>query len=460
MKKLNKILILLIVVTSTTVSYSQNTEHNDLYLSGFSSTTKNNQIVNTVFTSNDQYTLLDAVQYQLTVLESRLIIQNLLKDLQMNSKLDFNKQVGLIANQFMDIPYGGTVGEGDWQPSSKVYKSGAAHVKQDPLYRMDGFNCQTFVQVMMGLLFSNSLDEFDENILKVSYGAAGDPSGEIVHYFNRNNFMDGDWNPVNHQNGFLKDVTADEDFNSIYRVVHSEITRQNWFALQEKYLKKTVRVLNSNIGPIMSDRYLSVYMHLNYPRFDKEVVEMTYIPKSDLVFKRANGQYSPNKVLLDKLPTPSVLEIVRDPKLWVYEGENIKDAIGSELSVSHLGMLYRKTFKKGDVIYQKMYCFADGTNNKRCSATPIKCAKNSCDELMFLHASNAWPNGYYWYKKSNNQYACTATLPKNVSQYTFCNRVLEQPLSDYLTDYQYGSYRYMDTRSILGIHLEKLLLGS
>lgn len=460
MKKLCIFTFSFIAVVPTVLSYGQNIERNDLHLLGFTSNSKNNQIVNSVFTSNDQYTLLDAAQYQLTVLESRMIIDNMINDLNVNKNLDFNKRVDFIAKKFMDIPYGGAVGEGDWKPSSKVYKSDAAHVKQDPVYRMDGLNCQTFIQVMMGILFSNTLDEFDENFLRISYGAAGNPSGDIVRYFNRNNFIDGDWNPVNNQNGYLKDVTGQDGFNSIYKIVHSEINRGNWFALQEKYLKSTVRVLDNNIGPMMSDRYLNLYTHLDYPHFDKEVVEMSYLPKSELVIKHENGKYSPNKALLDKLPTPSVLEIVRDPKQWIYEGENIKDAIGSELSISHMGILYRKTFKKGDVIYQKIKCAVDSENIKKCSVTPIKCAKNSCAELMFLHASNAWPNGYYWYKNSNNEYACTATLPKNVTRYTSCNRVLEQPLSDYITDFQYGRYRYMDTPSILGIHLEKILLGS
>ncbi len=446
---------------STIVTYGKNIEENELYLSGFPFNAKNNQILNDVFRSNDQYTLLDAAHYQLTVLESRLIIQNLIKDLRMNANLDFNQQVGLIAKQFFDIPYmgSGAVGEGDWQPNSRVYKSGAAHVKQDPVYRMDGLNCQTFVQVIMGILSSNNLNEFDENILKISYGAAGDPSGEIVRYFNRNNFIDGDWNPVNHQNGFLKDVAQEKDLKSLYKSVPSEINRQNWFALQSEYLKSTVRVLDNNIGSLMSDRYLGLYTHLDYPHFNREVVEMSYIPKTELAIKGANGKYLPNKVLLAKLPTPSVLEIVRDPKQWVYEGKNIKDAIGSELSVSHMGILYRKNFKKGDVIYQKINCTVDHENTKKCRVKPIKCTKNSCNELMFMHASNAWPKNYYWYKSPNNEYACTRALPKNVSKYTFCNRVLEQPIIDYLTDYQYGAYRYMDAPSILGVHLERLVLN-
>src|SRR5258708_2678106 len=100
------------------------------------------------------------------------------------------------------------MGEGDWQPNSSIYQSGAAHLRQDPVYRLDGLDCQTFVQVAMALLHANSLDQFDNSILNIAYGAAGNSSEGIVHFYNRNNFADGDFNPVNENNGWLSDVTS------------------------------------------------------------------------------------------------------------------------------------------------------------------------------------------------------------------------------------------------------------
>ena len=82
--------------------------------------------------------------------------------------------------------------------------------------------------------------------------------------------------------------------------------------------------------------------------------------------------------------------------------------------------------------------------------------KDQCNELMFSHATDARPNGYYWYKQADGNYTCSSKLPaKNIS-YTQCNRVEQQPLFDYLTDYQYGSYWYMNNPSIIGIHIEQL----
>lgn len=59
-------------------------------------------------------------------------------------------------------------------------------------------------------------------------------------------------------------------------------------------------------------------------------------------------------------------------------------------------------------------------------------------------------------KKDDNRYTCSSTPPANNVGYTQCNRVEEEPLFDYLTEYQYGSYWYMNSPSIIGVHIERL----
>ncbi len=460
--KISKIFnIVLLSLFFTITVFGQAVENNDLHLNGYAPMTGNQENYPTL-KATENFTVLDFARYQLTVNEARALIRQLIDYLKPYKNLDANARMELLAKQLIDIPFieSGAMGEGDWQSGSDVYQPGAAHVKQDPVYRMDGLNCQTFVQNAMALFYSFTLDEFDRNILKINYGAAGNPHGEWVHYFNRNNFIDGDWNPVNQKNGFLQDVTSQSDFGSVVETTIANITRNNWFLRQKENLHATVRVLNHGDGFSMAQRYATVYSGLDFPGFNSEIVATSYVPKTVLAIKQSNGKYSPNKFLIDKVPTPSIIEIVRDAGLWTVDNKNIKDATGSELSISHMGILYQKQFKNGDVIYNRLTCNNDSKNVKKCIVTPIICAEKVCKELMFLHASNAWPNGYYWYKKSNNQYACTASLPKNVTHYTSCNRVQEQPLFDYLTDYQYGSYRNMDNQSILGIHIEKLLLHS
>ncbi len=456
MNHLKKIYFFIFMFVISSSALGLETENNDLHLMGYFPIAENYRDNNTV-RSAVNFTVLDFLQYQIIVNESRSMIQQLIEYLKSYNNSDPNNKMALIAEQFVDVPFieSGALGEGDWQPTSAIYQPGAAHVKQDPVYRLDGLNCQTFIQIVMALFYSSTLDDFDKTILKINYGAAENPNGEFVHYFNRNNFIDGDWNPVNQKNGYLMDVTSSGGLGSFSKVIEAEIYRSHWFLRQAEDLH-TVRVLNMDFGDDMVQRYSTVYTALNFPNFDKEIVSTHYIPKTAFVLKQPNGKYIPNEMLFDKIPTPAVVEIVRDPKLWTLDGKNIKDAIGSELSISHMGLVYKKRFKKGDLIYNKISCASDKKKVKNCSVTQVACAEKTCTKLMFVHASNAWPNEYYWYKKSSKQYACTPTLPRNISNFTSCNRVQEQPLFDYLTDYQYGSYRIMDNQSILGIHIEKI----
>jgi hypothetical protein len=392
-------------------------------------------------------------QYSETFSMSRAKIQSLLSDLRNQRQQTPDQQVAFITQALANIPYlySGAEGEGDWMPNASVYQSGYTHIRQDPVYRLDGMDCQTFVQVTIALLHSANINQFDKNILKISYGAAGDTSDGVVHYYNRNNFVDGDWNPVNEKNGFLNDVTS----NSPYAAQTSaNITRQNWFFTQQKNLAANVHVLSAADIPAMEHRFMTTYSALNFPHFKTEKVTISYFPKNKIAQPQPDGSYQENAGLLAKIPTPAVVEIIRDARKWHEHGKNIRDAIGTELNISHLGLLYRQNFHKHEIIYQKITCLSHHQNN--CQVTPVTCEKDTCPELMFAHATDAHPDGYYFYKLANGNYTCASTPPENQATYTRCNRVAALPLFEYLTDYQYGDYRYMTSPSILGVHIEKI----
>ena len=75
---------------------------------------------------------------------------------------------------------------------------------------------------------------------------------------------------------------------------------------------------------------------------------------------------------------------------------------------------------------------------------------------MFAHATSAYPDRYFWYQQSNGHYVCSSQPPARGTSYTQCNRVERLPFFDYLINYQYGSYVYMNNPSIVGVHIEKL----
>ncbi len=456
----NKAIFCTLTVIFSSAAWADEKDQGDIYFSGYTpnilQTVKSNS---TSLKSGSDYTTLDAAQYQQNVKDSRAKIQLILNALQANHEKDANSRIAFIAQQLSDIPYifTGAMGEGDWQLNSSIYQPGAVHVKQDPIYRLDGLNCQTFVQIAMALLHAKNINEFDQNILQISYGAAGNPLNEIVHYYNRNHFVDGDWNPINQRHGWLTDVTTQGGLSAYAATTYATITRQNWFLLQQKNLSANVRVLHDSDGPSMAKRFMTTYSSLNYPHFETEMVPTSYIPKEKIALQQADGSYQPNQALLDLIPTPAVAEIVRDVKKWTIGDKNIKDVIGSELSISHMGLLYRQGFRYGDFIYHITNCNYDQQHQKICNVTPVICQKNQCNELMFVHATDARPNGYYWYKQNDGNFTCSSKPPATHDiSFTQCNRVVQQPLFDYLTDYQYGSYWYMNSPSIIGVHVEHL----
>lgn len=408
--------------------------------------------------SSRHYTVLDADEYKKTVSFSRKKIEKIINEIKPYRQQNTNTQLDVIIKELIDIPYiqSNGMGEGDWLSTSSTYQSNHLHIQQNPVYRLDGLNCQTFVQVAMALLHANNLAQFDASILKISYGAAGNPNGEIVRYYNRNNFIDGDFNPVNQQNGWLQDVTSQGILAPYSKTTNATITRQRWFLRQQQNLGESVKVLHSEDGQTMVNRFMTIYSALHFPNFNSESIIMSYLPKKTLAIPQPSGGYKPNQTLLDKIPTPAVVEIVRDANKWNLYGVKIKNMIGTELTISHLGLLHRQTFKHGELIYRKITC--DYVNSEKiCRVAPMTCQKNQCQELLFTHATDAYPINYLWYKKPNGEYACSPKRPPAGIHYTNCNRVTTLPLYDYLTTYQMGSYWNMELPSILGVHVEKLI---
>lgn len=403
----------------------------------------------------NKYTLINKTEYERIFNSSRLKVKNILNILHIHRAKLLNNQVSIIVNQLIDTPYDGTggTGEGDWQPNSLVYRGGAVHLDQNPVYRMDRFNCQTFVQTVLALLFSKDINEFDQRLIKISYGAAF--SKDIIRYYNRNHFVDGDFNRINHKNGVLKNVTS-AIAPYFVKTTNSIIDREQWFMEQQKKIVPLITVFSKKNGLLMLNR-LKTYDRY-FSDFSHQPLSIDYLPKNQLVMQREDGSYQENKKLFESIPTPAIMEVICDTKKWYENKKNIKELIGTELNVSHLGILYRKVFKKNEFIYHKINChFTDDRAVKICDAEPVFCQKQNCPLLMLAHATNAYPNGYYWYKQDEENYVCTRKLKKDTKIFSRCNRLEAIPLFDYLVDEQYGIYRNLDNPAVLGIHIEKII---
>jgi hypothetical protein len=295
------------------------------------------------------------------------------------------------------------------------------------------------------------MQTFHHRILQVSYGAAGLPYDHI-RYLNRNNFISADFNPVNQHNGFLRDATRDGIFARDAKIKSTIIDHQRWFRYQQKSgrIHKNIRVLDASDGLAMRERFLKDYPP-NYFLMQKRSVSIDYIPKETLVNNNKNG-YLANDERIAQLPYPSILEVVRDDKRWNIGGRNIRRVIGSGINVSHLGFLYHQDFRQGEMIYQKITC-DNNFGKKSCDVTPVICNKTICHETMFLHATSAYPNGYFWSEHGQNA-SCTADA--RTGTIGPCNRVVAMPLAAYILQSTNHRYPFLNDPSILGIHLEKI----
>lgn len=394
-----------------------------------------------------KFSLINKDEYQAVFQQSREKITAILHALKPYRTFSSNEKIAFLVNQLADVPYlyKNAMGEGDWQPGSPIYQSGAVHINQNSVYRLDGFNCQTFVQTVMALMLSNNLQEFDRYYLKIAYGAAVNSQHEIVRYYNRNHFIEADFNPVNQRNLLISDIISDS-LRPYTKKLNIRITRKKWFLNQQKNLADTIHVFSEENGRKMINRFYNVYPRLSFPHFNSEWISLRYIPKEWLAIRQRDGTFQPNKNLFDKIPVPSIAEIVRIP---------FKDN-GSELSISHLGFLYKKIFHRGELIYHKITCEMGRNHQKICAVTPVVCKEKSCNTLMFSHATQTYPDTFFWYHDNNGKFFCSSKRPEKNIPFTFCNRVMALPFYEYLTEKQFGSYWNMDQRSILGVHIEKL----
>ncbi len=405
------------------------------------------------------YTIQD-FNYDQVSQASRKDIRHLLATLTESSNpLSLNDKVRIAVMHFTDKPYGMNFadGEGDWQDA---HHRGALHIQQAPVYRTDQFVCNTLVQTVLATMQSHTINQFNQNLINNKYGAAGN---KAIHYYNRNNFISADFNPVNQASGCIIDKT--DSFP--HAATHTIINRQRWFKFQQKNSRISANIniidtghanINHSNGTKMYQRFMSHYP-LPFHRFFPKNVAIDYIPKENLViYHNGSQEDQKHEAFIQTLPTPSIIEIVRDAKKWNIEGKNIKAVIGTALNISHLGLIYRQDFNRGQVIYNRINCHYHQAQKKVCRVTPVLCSKTSgCSETMYAAATSAYPDGYFYYKDASDHYQCTENKPKAGVQYTSCNRVQSMRLGDYFSSYQYGRYVYMNTPSILGIHIEKII---
>ena len=166
---------------------------------------------------------------------------------------------------------------------------------QAPLYRFDGFDCTTFVETILALSLSRSVEEFDRNLKQIRY------KDGLVGYQTRNHFPSIDWIPNNSAQGFVKDITAEIDPVN-FKTSRTWIQKDEW-----------VRMKGVDFAQMSFE-------------FSKQWAEINYLPKEQILSQSE---------VFDRIPEVAIFHIVRPQ--W-----NLQKAIGTHLDVSHMGFLIRE----------------------------------------------------------------------------------------------------------------------
>ncbi len=210
---------------------------------------------------------------------------------------------------FIGRPYGvgGPLGEG---PEGRY--------DQDPLYRFDTFDCTTYVETIVSLAHSRSVDEFEAAMNNIRY-----ENGD-VDYLKRSHFTDLWWIPRNIQSGLLTDITHDLGERQVL-VARAVINLPGWL---KKIHPEEIRVPNASQEERNSLLAELRGMHVNYI---SEIAEVPYV-SINWILK--------NPSFVNKIPHGTVVNFVRPN--W-----DLTHEYGSHQNISHQAFLFRK----GNVLF-------------------------------------------------------------------------------------------------------------
>lgn len=193
----------------------------------------------------------------------------------------FPEQIVWNSEKFVGKPYlADPLGEGE-----------TGRYDTDPLFRLDGFDCLTYVETVMALSLSSATESPEQKLNQIRY-----KDGKAT-YENRNHFMSADWLPNNIKNGFIKDIT---------KLIARENTQMATAFIQKNTWAQIKRVTGFE--------------------GKNTKASVPYVPLM-LIFTHPE--------ILKQIPNGAILNIVRPN--W-----NLSKEIGTHLNISHTGFVIHK----------------------------------------------------------------------------------------------------------------------
>ncbi|MBA2653412.1 MAG: DUF1460 domain-containing protein [Tatlockia sp.] len=222
------------------------------------------------------------------------------------------ERIDVISTEFIGKPYlMGALGEGS-----------DARFDQKPRYRTDAFDCDTYVTTVLALALAKNEQVFPHCMAKVRY------KGGKIDFISRNHFISLDWNPNNQGQHFIKDITPtirDQNNQPLAKIATALINKPSWY---QHFSNKNI-YLNSSDEKEQALRLAE----LKQAGSKLEIQEATipYLPLTALFDAKGN----PNHFVFAQIPHAAIIEIVRPN--W-----NLREIIGTNLNVSHLGFVFWK----------------------------------------------------------------------------------------------------------------------
>lgn len=283
-------------------------------------------IIFCVLTSNCVYA--DSKVDTLTIVIDDAIadMYNFLKNKQNNTNI--KNRITLISENLLGSRYQLTaLGEGYY-----------GRYDQFPLYRIDAFDCETFVDMVLALAFATDVDSFKQCIKKIRY-----KDGK-VSYINRNHFLSLDWNNNNQKQNYIRDITKnikDKDNKEVAVYATALINKPKWYS---HFNIEKIRLVKNH--PKLHENRLKE-LKKKGQTLEKTYSTIAYIPLTKLFDENGKAR----EHLFKQIPHASIVEIIRPN--W-----NLKKKIGTCLNASHLGFAIWKNdtlyFREASSIHNKV----------------------------------------------------------------------------------------------------------
>jgi hypothetical protein len=220
---------------------------------------------------------------------------------------------------FLNKPYyWEALGEG----SNGVYS-------QEPLYRFDAFDCVTFVNTVLAVIFADGITAFKKNMCDIRYA-----QGKIDYLQRTDWFIDLDWNPRAQALGWIEDVTTmfkDKKQQSLAVLAKTTIDKPGWYAaraLEDLHLYPP-------LGLAEKKARLAA-LQAEGKAFDSQNSQLTYVPLNRCFDERQQ----PISSFWNQMPAVSLIEIVRPnwpiKETWI-DPQGRTRGYGTNLNVSHVG---------------------------------------------------------------------------------------------------------------------------